>query len=510
MSRELKYYTLEEVSRHNKATDCWLILYDKVYDVTSFVNDHPGGVNLIVDNSGKDATEVFESVGHTKALLTTILAADACIGHLHPDDRRKPSTPQSAAKSAASVRTAEEDKSPAKVLEVGTTEETVPELDKFINVYDFEKYAPLKMTKQGLAYYSSGKGVIFFKIVNQNIKIKVDVTTVDMRTKILGFESSCPIYLSATALGKLAHDDGELAIARAAYNSGVIQMIPTLGSYSLEEICNARVDKTSQVQFFQLYVNANRELTRKLVKTAEAHGCKALFITVDAPQLARRERDMRFKVNTNPANVQSNQSSSNGSTQQGFSKALSSFIDPSLQWKDIAWFQSITNMKIVLKGIQCAEDALLAVKHGVDGIVLSNHGGRQLDTSRSSIEVLVEVMDALKRARVDDRIEVYVDGGIRRGTDIFKALALGAKAVGIGRPMLWGLACHGQPGVQKVIDLLKAELESTMRLMGTPTLAAIRKDMLVVDDISHHVTFVPTNELASQVYTPLKPLTSKM
>merc|ERR1719502_940496 len=255
-------------------------------------------------------------------------------------------------------------------------------------------------------------------------------------------------------------------------------------------------------QWWQLYVNKDRDLTKDVVQKAERLGFQGLFITVDAPQLGRRERDMRNKAKM-AANVQGKQKDKIP-TQQGTTRAISSFIDPSLQWSDMPWFKSITNMPIILKGIQTGEDAIRAYEMGMDGIVVSNHGGRQLDFTRSGIEMLVECMDALRSINANlNKFTVLVDGGFRRGSDVFKALALGAKAVGIGRPSLVGMAAYGAEGVEKVVQIFKDELEMHMRLMGTPTVADMTRDMIITRNIHDHVTVAPQDFLSSQVYSPL-------
>jgi L-lactate dehydrogenase (cytochrome) len=309
------------------------------------------------------------------------------------------------------------------------------------------------------------------------------------------------VYITATALAKLANPEGEVALTRAAYNQDVIQMCPTLASCSLDEMISAK--KPGQTQWFQLYVNRNKQTTYELVKKAEKGGIKALCITVDAPQLGRREKDMRNKFTDTPPDVQRKDKVQRS---QGTARAISQFIDPCLCWDDLKWFRSITNMPIVLKGIQCGEDAVLAVQHGVQAIIVSNHGGRQLDFARSGIEVLAEVMHALRFIGAEHRIEVYVDGGIRRGTDIFKAIALGAKAVGIGRPVLYGLAGYGQDGVERVVELLKDELQNTMQLMGTPTIQHIKPEMVITRNIADHFVPSPKDYLSSDTYVPLSRL----
>ena len=252
----------------------------------------------------------------------------------------------------------------------------------------------------------------------------------------------------------------------------------------------------------------DRRVTESLVKRAGNLGAKALFVTVDAPQLGRREKDMRTKFVDDAPDVQDEGTVDRS---RGAARAISAFIDPSLSWDDITWFKSITSLPIMLKGVQSGHDAILAVKAGVAGMVISNHGGRQLDTARSSVEVLEEVMEALRMESLQDTVEVFVDGGFRRGTDIFKALALGAKAVGLGRPFLYSMSAYGQAGVERLIDLLKDELDMVMRLMGTPDLAAIRREMVVTKSLSAHVGSAPKDALSRQVYEPLKtPLAYKL
>lgn len=187
---------------------------------------------------------------------------------------------------------------------------------------------------------------------------------------------------------------------------------------------------------------------------AEKRGIKGLFITVDAPQLGRREKDMRSKFSDVGSNVQAT-GGDNVDRSQGAARAISSFIDPGLSWKDIPWFRSITSMPIILKGVQRVEDVLKAIETGCQGVVLSNHGGRQLDTARSGIEVLAEVMPILRAQGLENKIEIYVDGGVRRATDIIKAVCLGAKGVGIGRPFLYAMSAYGLPGVDRAMQLLK-------------------------------------------------------
>lgn len=329
-------------------------------------------------------------------------------------------------------------------------------------------------------------------------QVLVNVEKVDFSTTMLGTPVSIPLYITATALGKLGNPEGEVVLTRSAHKHGVVQMIPTLASCSFDEIVDAR--QGDQVQWLQLYVNKDREITRRIVQHAEARGCKGLFITVDAPQLGRREKDMRSKFDDPGTSVQSGQSTDNS---QGAARAISSFIDPALSWADIPWFLGITKMPIILKGVQRVEDVLRAVEAGVHGVVLSNHGGRQLDFARSGVEVLAETMPVLREKGLEGKIEIYIDGGVRRATDIIKALCLGAKGVGIGRPFLYAMSAYGQDGVDRAIQLLKDEMEMNMRLIGCTSVAELNPGLLDTRALFTHSNSTPTDHLSSTVYDPL-------
>jgi L-lactate dehydrogenase (cytochrome) len=318
---------------------------------------------------------------------------------------------------------------------------------------------------------------------------------------MLGTKTKAPFYVTATALGKLGNPEGEVCLTKASSSKGVIQMIPTLASCSFDEIVDAATP--DQTQWLQLYVNSDRAITKKIVQYAEKRGCKGLFITVDAPQLGRREKDMRSKFEDKGSDVQAEDQGIDRS--QGAARAISSFIDPGLCWDDIAWFKSITKMPIVLKGVQCVEDVLRAVQYEVQGVVLSNHGGRQLEFAPSSIEVLAEVMPALRKLGWEKRLEVYVDGGIRRGTDIIKALCLGAKGVGIGRPFLYAMSAYGTKGVERAIDLLVDELEMNMRLIGCTSLDQLSESYVDTRALSSHIAPVPSDSLHLASYDALAP-----
>ena len=331
-------------------------------------------------------------------------------------------------------------------------------------------------------------------------RILHNVEKIDLTTTMLGTRVDIPFYVTATALGKLGNPEGEVVLTRGAKKHNVIQMIPTLASCSFDEMVDAK--EGDQTQWLQLYVNKDRAITRRVVEHAEKRGCKGLFVTVDAPQLGRREKDMRSKFSDVGSNIQ-NTSGENVDRSQGAARAISSFIDPSLTWKDIPWFLTITKMPIILKGVQRVEDVIRAIECGVQGVVLSNHGGRQLDFARSGIEVLAEVMPVLRERGLENRIEIFVDGGIRRSTDIIKALCLGAKGVGIGRPFIYAMSVYGLPGVDRAMQLLKDEMEMNMRLIGCSSVDQLNPSLVDTRGLSLHSTSVPTDTLGLGVYDPL-------
>ncbi|BFZ53964.1 hypothetical protein PYCC9005_000995 [Savitreella phatthalungensis] len=479
----------QEVAKHNTKDDCWVIVNGKAYDVTEFLPEHPGGPAIIVKYAGKDATAAYEPI-HPKGIIDENLTADKHKGEVDMS---------TLAKEAEAEVDAEE-------LARRKREENKPPLSSCFNALDFEAVAKSVMKLPAWAYYSSGaddeitmrENHASYSKVWFRPRVLVDVEKVDMSTTMLGTKCAVPFYVTATALGKLGHPEGETVLTRSAKTHDVIQMIPTLASCSFDEIADAA--QPGQTQWLQLYVNKDRAITQKIIKHAEARGCKGLFITVDAPQLGRREKDMRVKFSDDSHHQKGDDSVDRS---QGAARAISSFIDPSLSWKDIPWFKQQTKMPIVLKGVQRAEDAVRAVEYGCDGIVISNHGGRQLEYARPSIEVLVEVMAALRARGMENKLEVFIDGGIRRATDMLKAICLGAKGVGIGRPFLYAMSAYGQPGVERLMQLLKDEMEMALRLIGSQNIADLNPEMVDARAVHQHVVNTPNDNLSEAVYDRL-------
>ncbi|MEU4253867.1 alpha-hydroxy acid oxidase [Amycolatopsis sp. NPDC026612] len=286
----------------------------------------------------------------------------------------------------------------------------------------------------------------------------------DLSLTLLGTPSSMPILVAPTAFHRLAHRDGELATARAAARAGTIMIVSMAATTAIEDIAAAAREVTPDPGlWFQLYLQPDLEFTEAIVRRAESAGVKAFVVTVDSPVLGRRERDDRNAFHDLPPGLAVENLRNIGENRSGgnASHVREIVMSAGLNWDDIAWLRSKTKLPVLIKGVLHAEDARLAVHHGVAGIVVSNHGGRQLDTVPATIDVLPEIA-----AAVGGAVPVLLDGGIRRGTDVVKALALGADAVGVGRPVVWGLAAGGREGVSEVLEMLRADFDQALALCG--------------------------------------------
>ena len=355
-----------------------------------------------------------------------------------------------------------------------------------VNVLDYEKLAVEELSRLAYDYYASGAHDEITLAANRSAysrialhyRVLVDVSERDQSTTVLGHRLATPILVAPTAFHKLADDDGEVATVRAAGRRGTAMILSTLSNSSVEEVTAA----ASGPVFFQLYVYKDRGVTKALVERVEAAGCRAIVLTVDAPLLGTRERDVRNRFHLPEGlSVENLLPEGYGELPEmegdsGLAGYVATLLDQSLAWSDIGWLRSITELPIVVKGLVRPDDALRAAEHGVAGIVVSNHGGRQLDTAPATIEVLPRIVDALDGTGRD--LEVLVDGGVRRGTDVLKALALGARAVLVGRPILWGLAVEGAAGASRVLELLSEELDLAMALCGCRTVDEIGRDLI--------------------------------
>ncbi|GMM53723.1 hypothetical protein DAKH74_003390 [Maudiozyma humilis] len=367
-----------------------------------------------------------------------------------------------------------------------TTVASAP-LSSVFNLHEFEVIASKALPEKVYAYYACSAddevsyrqnhhswARVFFRP-----KVLVDVSEIDLRTQMLGQQCRLPFYVSATALCGLGNPAGaECSIARACAQPQwrVPQMVSTFSSDPLAKI--AAAVETPQLLWFQLYVGGDRTATAELVAQARALGLSALFVTVDAAQPGNRERDLRFKF-SNADTSKGPSVMAAGQTAQGTSGALSKLIDPALSWDDIRALVRDSGLPVILKGVQRVDDALRAAELGCRGVVLSNHGGRQLDFSVPPVEVLADLVPELrKRGITKEQFDVFVDGGIRRGTDVLKALCLGASGVGIASPFLYANSLYGQEGVEHAFDLLVKELVLSMRLLGVTRIEDLNEDLL--------------------------------
>jgi isopentenyl diphosphate isomerase/L-lactate dehydrogenase-like FMN-dependent dehydrogenase len=344
----------------------------------------------------------------------------------------------------------------------------VPEL---VNVGDYERLAEQRLDPGTFGYFAGGAGdewtlhenVAAFNRWVLRPRVLVDVGSVTTATTVLGRHISMPILVAPTAFQRLAHPEGEAATARAAAAAGTVFCLSTLSSLTPAELTAAAPNGTN---WFQLYWSRDRGFTAELVAAAAAAGFSAILLTVDLPAAGRRERDIRAAFELPVDLPVPNLAEDLG--RGDFHAALGAVVDPTITWDDLEWLASLSELPLVVKGIQTAEDAALACRQGVAGVVVSNHGGRQLDGVSASLDVLPEVVEACH-----GEVTVLFDGGVRRGTDIVKALALGARAVLVGRAAVWGLAVDGEEGVRRVLELLRSEVELALTLLGCPTPEAV-------------------------------------
>lgn len=348
---------------------------------------------------------------------------------------------------------------------------------QLLNLFDYEEAARASMEPSYYAYYAGGvadnvtlrENRAAFDRLRLRPKMMRDVSHISLQTAVAGHTMPLPIMIAPAAMHKLAHPDGELATARAAAALGVTQVLSTMSTVAVEE-----VTAVGHPVWFQLYLFRDRDWSAHIVQRAEAAGCQALVLTVDVPAPGLRENLVRAGFATpNHFPFPNFVRPGHDLSVSELMSTVTANFDAALTWDDIGWLRRVTRMPIWVKGVLRGDDARRAVAAGAAGIVVSNHGGRQLDTAVAAIDALPEVVTA-----VGQQIDVIMDGGVRRGTDIIKALALGAKAVLLGRAPLWGLAVNGEDGARHVLALLRHELENGMAQCGCPTIADITPDLI--------------------------------
>jgi 4-hydroxymandelate oxidase len=375
---------------------------------------------------------------------------------------------------------------PARAWQTHTLDEVLASPKDALDVMDFEAAARKALPPAHWGYMVTGVDDNLTRDLNheayKHIQLRprklVDVSKIDTRVELFGTIWDSPIFLCPVGAQGMFHADGEVGVARAAQAKKTLQILSTVTSHSVEDVITARGGPV----WYQLYALSNWSFTEKIAKRAEDAGCPVMAWTIDLLAGRNTETASRFRridsrqcadCHGEPfGSVQMGRPMFNGLEMKGVT-----INSPVFNWEYVDRLKKATRMKLLLKGIETREDARLCVEHGVDGIIVSNHGGRATETYRATIECLPEVVDG-----VAGRIPVLVDGGIRRGSDAYKALALGARAVGVGRPYIWGLSAFGQPGVEKVIDILRGEFELTMKQCGARSLAEISRNTLIVRD----------------------------
>ncbi|KAI1125356.1 mitochondrial cytochrome-like protein b2 [Nemania abortiva] len=477
--------SVEEISAHQSIDDLWLAVDGVIYDLSKFAPDHPGGIDVLLQHAGRDATAAYSEV-HSPSLIRTSLPASRRIGVLDASTiteewaRPQPTTETQPAKAKGAK----------------------PPLSSIINAHDFRLAAQQSYTPKAWAFMTSAatdcltmeRNSSTYSDIILRPRVLRDVRVADVSTTMLGHRISTPIFIAPTSMGKLFHPEGERELGRGAQSVGIPQCVSTSCSFSLAEVMDAveetkGADGTNVPVFFQLYVDKDRKKSENLLQLVRDRGVKAIFVTIDAPVIGKREADERLKADESMKLPMSGMKAKNDTKGGSLGRIMGQFIDASLTWNDIAWLRKAApGLPIVLKGIQTAMDAVKAMEAGVEAIYITNHGGRSLDTAPATIVVLLELQKCCPQ--IFDKMEVYIDGGITRGTDIFKALCLGAKAVGIGRGFLFALN-YGKEGVEHFVNILIDELETTMQQCGITRLDQVHPGLLHTGAVDH---LVPSSE----------------
>ncbi|KAI0251317.1 FMN-dependent dehydrogenase-domain-containing protein [Lactifluus subvellereus] len=447
------YVSYAELQRHTTRSSLWVLINGIVYDLTAFLSSHPGGTGPLLKYAGKDATKAFLPI-HSLGVLDT-LPRSARIG---PIDLA--TVPH-----AANEPTAEEKR-------IAKARAALPHPRTVLNLSQIEELAKCVLSERAWAYYRAGGddettfgenrksfSRFWFRPLVLNKVSKVSTASV-----ILGMPSSLPIFISPAALARLGHHNGEMNLVRAAGKTGILQGISINASCSVAEIMSTKQPK--QHLIFQLYMNKDRAASEKLIRGLESDGFSAIMLTVDAAVPGKRELDQRTKGDWEGPAANGKVGMGEGN---GIAQSMSGYIDPDVSWDDIPWIRSLTGLPLIIKGIQCLEDAERALEvHKVDGIVLSNHGGRGLDYAPVPMSVLYE----MRQVRPDllDEHHVFIDGGVTRGTDVVKALCLGARAVGLGRAFLYANGVWGEDGCTRVVEIMREEIVLGMQLLGVTSL----------------------------------------
>lgn len=471
--------TPDEIKKHKVHTDCWIVIAGKVYDITQFLDKHPGGAGILLKYAGKDASSLFKQI-HSQELITMRLSPDLYLGEMVGEFEEEV------------VELTEEE-----VIRLQNLENK-PDLDQIFDLHDFEYVLKKILPKTAYTYFATGCDDEFSLRENHysynriffRPKILGNTETVSLETEMMGCKVEAPFYITAFAGSLLAHPLAERNLCHGAYREKIIEMVPTQLSFPYKEFMSEVPEDQEHWAQVHFYSEDDVKNSRaKFERFENSPSVKGVFVNADIDALGNREKDQKVRALYD----------TNGSLSE-FTNATE--VRPTLTWDDIKRFKSETKLPIGLKGVQCLEDVLYAAQIGVNSVILSNHGGRQLDFSMPPLEVLAECRPLLREHALEDKIEIYLDGGIRRGSDIIKALCLGAKGVGLGRPFLYSMAGYGEEGVVKLIQILKLEMERDMKLLGVESISELNESLIdtrglkLRNDGGH-------DTLYDQVYEPL-------
>ncbi|KAK4058620.1 hypothetical protein OIO90_000064 [Microbotryomycetes sp. JL221] len=463
---KMKLIAAEEVKKHVTPESGWVVIDGVVIDVTDFLESHaslisPGGMEMIIDNLGKDISPLFNRL-HASDVLQKTLPILTIAGQLDPKTQLD--------------RVEAEDNAD----EVERRRNSLPEPDYIINLREFEPLAKFVLgdDSRGWKFFSSyADDGATFKATEQSFnflrllpRVNVPVATVDTSTTYLDSSTPVPfpIFISPTGGTANGHPDGELNMLRGAAVFGLPQTVSTMASVAFPEIGKERDElekqqgKTRAPLWWQLYIMKDRKESERRIRLARECGAEAIIITVDVAAIGKREAD-----------------APKGKLGNGVAASTSSIFDANMTWDDIAWVSKhAVGLPVLVKGISTVEDVELAKKHGARGVFLSNHGGRQLDHSPPPLATLVRLRREKPELLQDSKFDVFIDGGVHRGTDVLKALCLGAKGVGLGRPFLYAQACYGPAGIVRVAQILQGEIESGMKLLGAKSVKDLKPEMV--------------------------------
>lgn len=472
--------TAEEVQKHNSLeTGIWVAINGQVYDLTEFIMKHPGGSQIIEKYAGTDASIIFNEF-HASTLLGKYLPTEKHLGALIGELEQMPNI------------LADDSNDRQEYIE------NKPDLSTIYNASDFEYVARRVMPSLAWIYYSAGSEDEMALRENHNAYSRIffkpralrDVKEVDLSTSLLGTEVSTPFYCSAAAMAKMGHPDGELSIARGCGKENVMQMICNHASYPFGQIFG---QIQGQAQWAQV-IPLSKEHAIDSITEASKSALNTIFMTVDVPAIGNRTKDSRFRASMNNGN-ESLKDLKDANIEEGQTAYIT--------WDDFEHFRQLTDKNLVIKGLQSVEDIIEAAERGIKAVVISNHGGRQLDFSRAPVEILADVMPVLREKGLDKKIEIYIDGGVRRGSDILKAVALGAKGVGLGRMFLYANASYGENGVRKLISILKAEMVRDMKMLGVTSLGQLGPEY--IDTRNLHARYPPMDAAYYRNYEPPAP-----